>query len=258
MIITTGGKAKSELRHRAKRVGERLGVQYVDRADRSIANMLETVEDGVIVVRKERFDFYQKGSEQPAFFHPNSSMFRIKRLMRGDEDPFVRVASLKKGMTVLDCTLGWASDSIVASYVVGNTGKVVGVEVGETIALLTELGLNAYSDSNRDLVEAMKRIRVEHSDHLQYLQRCEENSFDVVYFDPMFEETIVESDGIAPLKRFAVYETITSEVIAEAKRVARMKVVLKDHWQSNRFDRFGFDVEKRKTSLFHFGSIDVN
>ncbi len=31
-------------------------------------------------------------------------------------------------MTVLDCTLGMASDSIVASYVVGESGKVTGLE----------------------------------------------------------------------------------------------------------------------------------
>ena len=50
-------------------------------------------------------------------------MFRVKRLMRGEHDPFVQATQLESGMTVLDCTLGMASDSIVASYMVGESGK---------------------------------------------------------------------------------------------------------------------------------------
>ena len=43
----------------------------------------------------------------------------------------------------------------------------------------------------------------------------------------MFEETVIESDGIKGLKHFALYHDITDETIAEAKRVARKRVVLK-------------------------------
>ncbi|MGM7701375.1 class I SAM-dependent methyltransferase [Pseudalkalibacillus sp. Hm43] len=257
MIITTGGKAKIELKHRAKEVGNELGIPYVDRQDRSIDKMMDLVEDGIIVVRRERFLFYPKGSSSPVFFHPNSSLFRIKRLMRGEDDPLVRNARLREGMSILDCTLGWASDSIVASFVVGKNGKVVGIEGSSTIALLTTLGLKVYEDENPLIYEAMRRVEVKEGDHLDYLRQCQTDSFDVVYFDPMFEETIVTSDGIAPLKDFAVYEPISEEIIEEAKRVARERVVLKDHYKSNRFAQFGFDVEIRKTSAFHFGHIKV-
>ena len=46
----------------------------------------------------------------------------------------------------------------------------------------------------------------------------------------MFEETVIESDGIKGLKHFALYHDITDETIAEAKRVARNVSFLKDHF----------------------------
>lgn len=258
MIITTGGKAKSDLRNQAAAVGNELGIDYVDRGDRSIEKMLSLVEDGVIVVRKERFLFYSKDHPTPVFFHPNSSLFRMKRLMRGEDDPLVRNARLTEGMSLLDCTLGWASDSIVASFVVGERGSVVGIEGSPTIALLTKLGLKVYQDEHTNIVDAMQRIDVKEGNHLSILQGYETDSFDVVYFDPMFEESIVTSDGIAPLKDFAIYESISEEVIEEAKRVGKQRVILKDHWKSTRFAQFGFKVEKRKTSEFHFGRLEVS
>jgi hypothetical protein len=86
---------------------------------------------------------------------------------------------------------------------------------------------------------------------------CEDNSFDVVYFDPMFQEQIDESNGINGIKAIALYTTLTPMAIQEAKRVAKQKVVLKDHWKSSRFEEHGFTVQKRKTSKFHYGTIDI-
>ena len=60
-----------------------------------------------------------------------------------------------------------------------------------------------------------------------------------------FEETVIESDGIK-LKHFALYHDITDETIAEAKRVARKRVVLKDHFRSSRFEKHNFYVYKKK------------
>ncbi|MGQ0516376.1 class I SAM-dependent methyltransferase, partial [Bacillus sp. D-CC] len=77
-----------------------------------------------------------------------------------------------------------------------------------------------------------------------------------VYLDPMFEETVIESDGIKGLKHFALYHDITDETIAEAKRVARKRVVLKDHFRSSRFEKHNFHVYKRKSAKFHFGVVD--
>ncbi|MFZ7943124.1 hypothetical protein ACO1D1_05675, partial [Neobacillus sp. 19] len=65
-----------------------------------------------LVVGKDRVELFEKGSTLPFFFHPNSAMFRIKRLLSGENDPFADAAQLTEGMTILDCTLGLASDAV--------------------------------------------------------------------------------------------------------------------------------------------------
>jgi 16S rRNA G966 N2-methylase RsmD len=103
---------------------------------------------------------------------------------------------------------------------------------------------------------AMRRINVKSTGSFPYLKMLPDNSYDVVYFDPMFEENILESDGIKGLSRFAVYADLSEELIFQAKRVAKERVVLKDHFRSSRFEQYGFSVNKRKTSKFHFGVIE--
>ena len=107
-----------------------------------------------------------------------------------------------------------------------------------------------------EINEAMKRVHVINQNSLDYLQRLPCNSIDCVYFDPMFEERIMESDGINPLSQFAVYEDLSTETIKEAIRVSRVRVVLKDHYNSSRFEKHGFHVQRRKTAKFHFGWIE--
>ena len=103
----------------------------------------------------------------------------------------------------------------------------------------------------------MRRVEIRQVHHYEALTQMADHSFDVVYFDPMFEESIMESDGIRTLTHFAVARPLTEEIIYEAKRVARKRVVLKDHFRSLRFEQFGFTVLKRKTSKFHYGYIEI-
>jgi 16S rRNA G966 N2-methylase RsmD len=154
--------------------------------------------------------------------------------------------------------LGLGSDAIVASFAAGQQGQVVGLEGNPYLALLVKRGLKTWEDSEEKMISAMRRIEVIQADHYELLKTLPENHFDVVYFDPMFEETISESNGIKGLTHFAEGKDLSMEIINEAKRVARKRVVLKDHFRSSRFEEFGFDVLKRKTSKFHFGFISIS
>lgn len=256
MILSVGGKARSSLTFKAKNIAEHLQIPFVERHDRSIVEMLEIAEDHrLLIVKKERILYYENSVENPVFFHPNSAMFRIKRIRNGEDDPFIRNTQLSEGDSLLDCTLGWASDSIVASFVVKSSGKVIGIEGNETVSFLTSEGLKTFQANDHDVEKAMADVKVWHGNHLDFLKKAKTDSFDVVYFDPMFEEAIDESDGIDALKRLALHTPLSEEAIEEAKRVARRRVVMKDHWKSDRFKQFGFEVERRKTALFHFGVI---
>jgi 16S rRNA G966 N2-methylase RsmD len=257
MIVTTAGRTNKEMIEKAKQIANELRIRYVTRRKLSVEAIQRHWHDDVLVVGKNRLEIRPLNGEESLFFHPNSAMFRVKRILQGESEPFLQATKLTKGMSFLDCTLGLASDSIVASMVVGESGKVTGIEGNRYIAYLVKNGLQHWDSGLEQMNKAMQRIEVMHSDYRTFLSSLPDHSFDVVYFDPMFEESILESDGIKGIKSFALYTGLNEEVIAEAKRVARERVVLKDHWKSTRFGKFGFSVYVRKTAKFHFATIEL-
>ncbi|MBY0122692.1 class I SAM-dependent methyltransferase [Bacillus sp. S/N-304-OC-R1] len=255
MIITTAGRTNEEMIERALKISEELSIEYIERKKRSVLAIQELKKDDCIVVGKERLELYPIGEKEPFFFHPNSAMFRVKRLINGERDPFIEAANLSKGKTILDCTLGLASDSIVASFVTAAEGRVTGIEGNQYLAYLVKNGLQSWESGISEMNQAMRKIEVIGGRSLHFLETLPDSSYDIVYFDPMFEERILESDGIKALSRFAVYEDISNKLIDEALRVAKERVLLKDHFRSSRFDKYNFEVSIRKTSKFHFGVL---
>ena len=69
-----------------------------------------------------------------------------------------------------------------------------------------------------------------------------DDSFDAVYFDPMFRHPFMESAGIHPLRFLADPRPVSAEAIREARRVARRRVVLKESSKSGEFARLGFSA----------------
>lgn len=258
MIITTAGRATSQLVYIARKLSSTYSLPYIERNGVSIQALKEEYKADIVVVGKDRLFITPLNSETTLMFHPNIAMIRAKRIFKGKEEPLISIAKLKEGMSFLDCTLGLAADSMIASIAVGSTGTVTGVEGNQLLYLLASEGLKTFTSGSLELDLAMRRIAVEHSDHYQFLKKAETNSIDVVYFDPMFHSAIDTSSGINSIRDQAVSTDITPDVIAEAKRVARERVILKDHWKSERFNMLGFFQHKRKTSLFHYGTLELN
>ncbi|ADC51940.1 hypothetical protein BpOF4_19505 [Alkalihalophilus pseudofirmus OF4] len=257
MIVTTARKQASKLEGKAKEVASHLNGLFIKRNDASVDELLNTHESKVIVVAKSRLTLYTEDRMEPFFYHPSSAMFRVKQWLRGMRDPLVDVADLKEGMSFLDCTLGLASDSLMAKLAVGEKGCVTGLEANLEAAYIVKEGLKEWQEGPRVMIERMREINVIHTHHLPYLQQASSSSIDVVYFDPMFEVHVETSTGIKGLKGIACHDDIDEEVLFHAKRVAKKKVVLKDHWQSERFNKFGFKQIKRQHAAFHYGFIDV-
>lgn len=256
MIVTTSSRANSMIIQKAKEIAAEVGGQFQLRGRDSIQDIQTHFNSEVIVVGKTRTELFLSESNEPIFFHPNSAMFRIKRLLNGGHDPLVDACVLTEGMTFLDCTLGLASDSIVASFAIGRSGAITGVEGNRTTAYLVQAGLKTWDSGIPEMNQAMNAIEVIWSNSYEYLKTCKDQSFDVIYFDPMFEETI-ESSGIKGLKQLALYDDVTKEMIHEAKRIARKRIVLKDHWKSTRFNNLGFIPIVRKSSNFHYGVLEL-
>lgn len=258
MYITTAGRTNQTMIEKAIHYSEKWNIPYIERNKLTVKQLQDRWKDDLIVVGKERLELYFFGELEPFFFHPNSAMFRIKRLMKQETDPFIEACGLELGSSFLDCTFGMGSDSIVASFVTGDRGKTIGIEWNRYIALIVKEGLKTWNTNIPEINAAMNKIEVIHGDHLHMLKQFPTNSFDCVYFDPMFDEHITESNGIHVLSKVAMKTPFTTELIEEAKRVAKKRVVLKDHYKSERFSLFHFEQNVRKTSKFHYGVIHVN
>lgn len=267
MIVTTSARRQQELIPLAQQAAQELQATWVPRGKASVAGLQRAYrEQDLLMVTKDGLKLYPSADEQegqlaeapePFFFHPSSAMFRLKRLARGEHDPFIEATGLQEGMTILDTTLGLASDAIIASYAVGGQGQVVGIESEPVLAYIVKQGLQMWETDLPELKKAMAHVQVINKEHLPFLRLCEENSFDVVYFDPMFEATVATSTGLVGLKSFANYTDLAQEAVQEAVRVARRRVVLKDSSYSERFEELGFEPIRRKYASHWFGIIEL-
>ncbi|MDQ0253626.1 hypothetical protein J2S74_000998 [Evansella vedderi] len=257
VIVTTSGRPNDSIIREAEKIAKELNIPYKSRNKQSVDGMIAKHKASVIVVGKERITAQALQEQDPFFFHPNAAMFRAKRWMKTKEDPLVQACNLKEGDSFLDATMGLASDAIIASLATGPNGEVIGIEESEMIAFIVKSGLSNYESNVSEIDEALRRIRVYSHSNLEWLRKAETDSMDVVYFDPMFEEEVSGSNGFDPMRPFTVKSSFTEEVLEEAKRVAKKRVVLKDHFRSDRFQKFGFSVQVRPSATYHFGTIEM-
>ncbi|MEK3765573.1 class I SAM-dependent methyltransferase [Solibacillus sp. FSL K6-4121] len=252
-IVTTAGRPDEQSLKLAELASQELNAEIIPRQKRSVRKLAEIYDANVIVAGKNRFEYYAKGAEAPFFFHPNSAAFRLKRFARGEEEPLLTASALQKGDTFLDCTLGIGSDSLLAAFAVGETGKVTGLEADKNVAFIVKTGMQTYDTTELPLTSCMRNIEVIHSTALEFLKKQEDASFDIVYMDPMFEEVIEESTNFEALRFAGDHIPLTDEWVKEAKRVAKRRVVLKAHYKSDWFEQYQFQRDVRLTAKFHYG-----
>lgn len=256
-VITTAGRTNEAYILKAKGIAKELNLPFIQRHKKSVSTIQQEQNANVLVVNKERLELYSYGFTSPFFFHPNSAAFRLKRLMNGEQDSFLEATRIERGDHFLDMTAGLCSDSIIAAYAVGDEGVVHACEKEPLIAYVVDVGLKKYESNNDTLETSMRRIHIIHQDAVDYTKTLPSNSFDVVYLDPMFEEVIEESSNFQALRAAGIHDALNVEWIEEAKRVARKRVVLKAHFRSTVFEQFGFKREKRLSSKFHYGVINL-
>jgi 16S rRNA (guanine1516-N2)-methyltransferase len=258
MFVTTSYHPTPAELELAGSLAARLSCRYVERRQSSLTRLQQTYgEQDMVVVTTKNLRYFPAGSEEPFFFHPSSAQVRVKRLLNGVPDGLLTAAGVQAGDQVLDCTAGLGSEAILFSFVVGSEGSVTALESEKPVALLVQEGLRTYRSGLGVLDEAMRRVKLVHADHLQYLKELESGSMDVVYFDPMFRQTIEETHAIAPLKAVANHNALDPEAVREACRVARKRVLLKEHKESGEFNRLGFRMLLRPNTKIAYGVIDV-
>lgn len=253
IAVTTTREGDESLNYKAKCISKDLNIEYIKRDNLSIKKtILKDDFDYLLVVEKEKIVI--KGEESTLFWHPNMSELKIKSIRKGNKEPIIEATKLEEGNSILDCTLGLAGDSLVFSAVVGEKGSVVGTEVNKYIAYLSKCGLDNYNINGTGI----NNIDVVNESYKDYLLKQSDNSFDVVYFDPMFKEPNKKSTSINSFRDFADHKGLTKESLSEALRVCKKRVVIKERRDSNDFEKLGIKecYGGKKSGAIIYGVIE--
>jgi len=207
-----------------------------------------------VVERDDRIVIKWKGGE--FFFHPSVSILRMRNIRNGQRDYLIEALELEGNEKVLDLTFGLGSEAIlIAAFL--PFGKVVGLEKSIHIYTVVSEGIKNFKTELNWLKNALSRIELIHADFKEFVRKASDETFDIVYCDPMFENPKYESSAMNPLRPFAVYDTVNEDDLKHFIRIAKKKVVLKSCVEDNLFRKIKVDkVIGSKKSGIIYGIIE--
>ncbi|MCY7224812.1 class I SAM-dependent methyltransferase [Abiotrophia defectiva] len=244
LIVTTAIEKEAKLVKRAQDLAQLYGGVYQDRGKRTMKQIYRQAE-GTLVLNKIELIYYD-AEGQKLFFHPNTAWLRV---LNG-RDPLLEALACPAGASVLDATMGMASDSLVMQYF---GYQVTALESNPLVHLIVSDGLSRFVMEDSRFTQAMRDLVTFCQDHESYLAQVEDKSIDCVYFDPMFKVGIEESKNLDGIRLLANRQPLTEEALEQAKRVARHRVVVKAHYQDPIFEDLGLTRIKRPNTKFHYG-----
>ncbi len=201
---------------RAQEVADRCRALRVTRE--SLDKLHAKAELVYVVGRDEEFVYAPEGR-----LVAGEGLMKLKRL-DGSAHPLVRSVAPQVGstQTVFDGTLGLAQDALHLAVVAGL--HVHGVDAHPALICLIENFLRRAHDRWGD---AAHRIHARHAEAATVLKETDDNAYDVVYLDPMFDRAMPSQPDFRVLRRMARQAPVDAALLGEAFRVARQRVVLK-------------------------------
>lgn len=255
LFVTTSQKPTPALRERAEALAVELGTTTEPRGKDGLNKLFarRPNADRIIVVAADRWQLVSRDGW--AFFHhPNLAALRLKNVMNGKRDLLLDAAQLQPGDSVLDATLGYGGEATLCAWAVGETGTVHGIEAIREIGVVVRHGLAHTETESAVLNSAMRRVKVVHlGHHLEYLTTCPTNHYDVVCFDPFFDNTLTPTENLGSLRAFGEHAPLRPEALIEAQRIARKRVIVKTERYSNLLDTLGITerVSSRQSKLVY-------
>jgi hypothetical protein len=205
LAITTCYKPTPAHLARASSLSARFSAPLLER--RAYEHMFDGIDLFYVVARAH--DEVRERDGAACFVQPGllSSKLTQKR-----EHPFIR--ALGDASSLFDCTLGLGSDTLHAQTVL--KCSVVGTEASPILFALLEEGLPRLGvTAEIHNVHALERLR-----------EMESKSVDVVMMDPMMSRAKKSAPSFELLRKLALHDKATPELVDEAKRVGR-RVVMK-------------------------------
>ncbi|MDQ3264221.1 MAG: class I SAM-dependent methyltransferase [Myxococcota bacterium] len=252
LAVTTSASVSPALERSARSAAQGWGLPFVVRRPKeALEKLLALHAEAFLVCERQRVTLAD--GEGSIHFHPGLAHLRIKGLDGGDpNDTFGRITGLSQGESILDCTLGLAQDALMAARLVGPTGRVVAVERSLSLYAVMSAGLAHHDPGPRSA-----RVTPVYAEAGEFLRQQPDRSFDVVYFDPMFEKPRAAQPSFELLRRHADYSPLTPEVLQEARRVARRLVVVKGSRFSQDLKKLGLTpVVLSRSASIAWGKLD--
>ncbi|MFA6075206.1 MAG: class I SAM-dependent methyltransferase [Negativicutes bacterium] len=251
-FVTTIKAADEPLINKARATAVELNLPYLNRNNFSLKELLTEANSALVF---EKYSLALHSINGIHRFHLNLAGLRIQNIERGFGDNMVSAMGLGPSCCrVLDCTLGMASDAIVAAYSVGTTGCVHGCEQSALLHYITKAGLVNFLSGKPQLDDALRRITTTHGDYRNYLEKSNENDFDVIYFDPMFTRPQHKSSAFTPIRGIVCDLPLAPETLKIALSKTANRVVVKLSQYSTCQIRFD-DIIGGKHAAIRYGVI---
>ncbi len=242
LVVTTGLTQTPDIKERAARFAQELGAPIARRNKKGLPELFAmhpNAQRALVVQAAGRLLLVARTGEE-FFYHPNMAFLRLRNYERGDKDSLLEATQFQTGERVLDATLGFASEAILSAYAVGETGQVDGIEAVPELGIVVREGLQTVETASATVNEAMRRVHVVHlGDHLPFLLACPTGAYDVICFDPFFDEILKNSETFEPLRAFGDHSKLLPAALYEARRIATRRVLVKASKYTNALDELG-------------------
>ncbi|TDM15423.1 class I SAM-dependent methyltransferase [Macrococcus bovicus] len=217
-------------------------VEIVTRGKKTIRDFFRVDATPLIVISHQLPQLYFD-SDSKIVYHENTTRFKIKAFERRHEmPPLIDIMQVETSdrLTIVDSTMGMGNDLVLMASVLTQSHFhaferhpliyfVISEGIGQHHPALQERIVFHYGTADAECLQAA----------------------DIVYADPMFEETIDQQSGMAVLHR-VLPESRNEDFIRYLVKYSRC-LILKAHFRSPLFERFDFDVKVRKSTKSHFG-----
>lgn len=256
--VTTGSHISPELEEKARAVSSMLSLPFIEREGTLNELSSKYHLDAFLTADKKGLAFHYQHSCYR--FHLGASVLRIFQMERGNADRLCQLLPRKGLLRVLDCTFGQGGDSTVLSWFLRKRGQVTSLEKDGLLYMIGREGIHSYTyDKDPEITKALRAIHLIHADFHEFLQNAAPQSYDVVYFDPMFKQPVKPKENqMDAFRAAACHDSLDLETLQAACRAAKQMVIVKERPFSSlfRLPIFNF-IDSRRGQTTAYGVIKV-
>ncbi|MDK2885835.1 MAG: hypothetical protein PWP54_393 [Thermosipho sp. (in: thermotogales)] len=249
-VVTTSYRPTKEMVELAKKLAREYNVSYVNR--RHLSEKLKNKKIDFYYVVDKNLMLSIKWGNNEFFFHQGIAKIRMENIKHGEKDYLIESVKPTEETVVYDATCGLASEALLLAHF---SKKVIATEGSIHIYRVVKWGLERYNSNEDWINKAKKKIELIFANYKEYIRQVEDNFFDRVYCDPMFENPIYQSNSLNPLRNFAVYENLNIGDIEQMLRITKERVVIKTNIKDSLYKniKFLFDEEylSRKSGVVY-------